>query len=70
MNFCQNTSVVFAKVIAKKNFYQLFLKNSSVVNKGKLFGALLTDLSKAFYCLSHELLRAKCHVFCIIKVDS
>ena len=32
-------------------------KNS--VDKGKFFGALLTDLSKAFDCLNHELLTAK-----------
>ena len=29
------------------------------VNNSKMFGALLTDLSKAFYCLNHELLIAK-----------
>ena len=29
------------------------------VDKGGAFGALLTDLSKAFDCLSHELLIAK-----------
>ena len=29
------------------------------VNNRKIFGALLTDLSKAFGCLDHELLIAK-----------
>ena len=29
------------------------------VDKGKVFGNLLTDLSKAFDCLEHELLTAK-----------
>ena len=31
----------------------------SSVDKGKVFGALLTDLSKVFDCLDHELLTAK-----------
>ena len=31
------------------------------VDNGGAFGALLTDLSKPFYCLSHELLIAKLH---------
>ena len=30
------------------------------VDKGKSFGTLLTDLSKAFDCLSHELLLENC----------
>ena len=33
----------------------------SGVDKEKSFGALLTDLSKAFNCLSHELLLPKLH---------
>ena len=35
----------------------------SGVDKGKSLGALLTDLSKAFDCLSHELLLAKRHAY-------
>ena len=38
-------------------------KWKSAVNKRKSFGALLTDLCKAFECLSHELLLAKLHAY-------
>ena len=31
------------------------------VDKGKYFGALLTDLSKAFDCICHELILTKLH---------
>ena len=34
-------------------------KRKNPVDKGKVFGTLLTDLSKAFHCLDHELLIAK-----------
>ena len=34
-------------------------KWKSSVDKGKAFGVLLTDLSKAFDCLSYELIIAK-----------
>ena len=35
----------------------------NAVDKGKVFGALLTDLSKAFDCLPHELIIAKLNAY-------
>ena len=36
-------------------------KLKSAIDNKKTFGALITDLPKAFDCLSHELLLAKLH---------
>ena len=38
-------------------------KRKSATDNKKSYGALLTDLSKAFYCLSHELLIAKLNAY-------
>ena len=38
-------------------------KWKSTVDKGKYFDAILTDLSKAFDCISHELIPASLHVY-------
>ena len=36
-------------------------KAKKLLDKGGTFGTLLTDLSKAFYCMTHDLLIAKLH---------
>ena len=36
-----------------------FVREMEKVYRGKVCGALLTDLSKAFDCLNHDLLTAK-----------
>ena len=36
-------------------------KAKKIFDKGGIFGALLTDLSKAFDCMTHDLLIAKLH---------
>ena len=38
-------------------------KWENAIGKGKCFGALLTDLSKIFNCISQELLIAKLHAY-------
>ena len=39
-------------------------KLKRAIDNGKVFGILLTDLSKVFDCLSPELLLAKLHTYC------
>ena len=41
----------------------MFEKWRSAADNKKTFGVLLADLSKAFDCLSHELLLAKLHAY-------
>ena len=49
--------------IAQHCLVAMLEKWKSCNDKGKSFGALMTDLSKAFDCLSHELIVTKLHAY-------
>ena len=48
---------------AQHSLLSILNKQKSVANNGKVIGALLTDLSKEFDCLSHDLLTAKLNAY-------
>ena len=48
---------------AQHSLLPILEKWKSAVDNEKVFGALLTDLSKAFDCLSHDLLTAKVNTY-------
>ena len=50
-------------VSAQHCLLAMFEKWKNSIDKGKVFGALLTDLSKAFDCLPHELIIAKLNAY-------
>ena len=60
--FLSKYQCVFRKGYSTQYCLSTLLKKwKSAIDKGKSFGALLTDLSKTFDCLSHELLLAELH---------
>ena len=63
-NFYRNISVDSGRDSAPNTvFYQCYKKWKSAIDNRKMFGTLLTDLSKAFDCLSHDLLIAKLNAY-------
>ena len=63
-NIFSNQKCGFRKRYSTQHCLLVMLETwKSSVDKGKFFGALLTDLSKAFHCLHHELLTAKLNAY-------
>ena len=62
--FCPKYKCGFRKGYSTQYCLLAMVENwKSAIDKGKLFGALSTDLPEAFDCLSHELLLAKLHAY-------
>ena len=55
-------SAVFAKKYSTQHaLIPMIEKARKILDKGGTFGALLTDLSKVFDCMTYDLLIAKLH---------
>ena len=57
--YCFQVKVDFEKDTARSSLLVLIETFKETIDTGNKFGALLTDLSKAFDCLDHSLLVAK-----------
>ena len=63
-NIFSNQQCGFRKRYSTQHCYLVMLETwRRSVDKGRNFGALLTDLSNAFDCLDHELLTAKLNAY-------
>ena len=59
---CQYFSAVFVKKYSTQHaLIDMIEKARKILDKGGTYGALLTDLSKAVDCMTHDLLIAKLH---------
>ena len=60
IKYFKNFNAVLGKKWCSTCLIALLERWSAGVDQGLEFGAVLTDLSKAFHCLPHSLLLAKC----------
>ena len=61
--FFRNSNVVLEKAIVRNIVLLMIDKWKKAVDNNKVLGALLTDLSKAFGCICHDLLAAKLNAY-------
>ena len=63
-NFVSKFECAFRQGISAQHcLLAMIEKWKKCVDKGKIFGAFLTDLSKAFDCLPHDLIVAKLNAY-------